>query len=81
MPNPPGLDKPWRYFGTLDDLDECFPFAFHLHPPTSVRAYGTPGFWGWMLAPTQPLSAQQSISFTVTSAPVTGDKGNNPQGD
>jgi hypothetical protein len=81
MPNPPGLDKPWRFFGSLSDLDECFPFAFHLHPPTSVRAYGSPGFWGWMLAPTQPQSAQQTINFTVTSAPVSGGQGNNPDGD
>lgn len=76
--SPPALDKPWRFFGTLEDSDECFPFAFHLHPPTSVRAYGSPGFWGWMLAPTQPLSASQSIKFTVTSAPVGGDNQNRP---
>jgi len=78
MPQPPPLNKPWRFFGTIDDLDDCFPFAFHLHPPTSVRAYGSPGFWGWMLAPTQPLSAQQSLSFSVTSAPVGGDNRKRP---
>lgn len=76
MPQPPALNKPWRFFGTFDDLDECFPFAFHLHPPTSVRAYGSPGFWGWMLAPTQPMSASQSLTFSVTSAPNIGGERN-----
>lgn len=81
MPNPPGLDKPWRYFGSFDDTNECFPFAFHLHPPTSVRAYGSPGFWGWMLAPTQPLSAEQSLTFSVTSAPNIGGQPNRDSND
>lgn len=81
MPNPPSLDKPWRCFGSFDDTNECFPFTFHLHPPTSVRAYGSPGFWGWMVAPTQPLSAEQSLSFTVTSAPNIGGQPTRTDGD
>jgi hypothetical protein len=40
-------DKPLKYFGTHDGLDNIVPFAFQFHPPTAVRAYGSPCFWGW----------------------------------
>lgn len=65
----PALDKPWRGFGTLEDSNICTPFAFQFHPPTTVRAYGTPGFWGWMMTPRQPSDASQTIRFeaSVTS--------------
>ena len=42
-------------------------FAFQFHPPTSVRAYGSPGFWGWMVTPKEPTRAEQQISFNVVT--------------
>jgi hypothetical protein len=56
-------EKPIKYFGTHDELDQVIPFAFHYHPPTSVRSYGSPGFWGWMGIPDTPIRAQQGLRF------------------
>lgn len=72
----PALDKPWRGFGTLEDSNICAPFAFQFHPPTTVRAYGTPGFWGWMMTPRQPTNASQSILF---EASVTARRAGDPK--
>lgn len=69
---PPPLERPWKHFGVLEDADETVPFAFHFHPPTSVASYGSPGFWGWMMSPTLPQTARQSISFQMVVAPVRG---------
>lgn len=69
---PPPLDKPWPYFGTNDDLDEVVPFAFQFHPPTTVLAYGSPGFWGWLVTPQPPAQAFQSLRFTVTATSQRG---------
>ena len=72
----PALDKPWRGFGSLEDSNICAPFAFQFHPPTTVRAYGTPGFWGWMMTPRQPSNASQSILF---EASVTSRRSGDPK--
>lgn len=58
---PPPVDKPWRYFGTHNELGEVLPFAMHLHPPTDVLSYGAPAFWGWYATPAAPAQAFQSM--------------------
>ena len=60
---PAQYDRPWRFFGTHDELDRVLPFALHFHPPTDVVSYGSPGFWGWFVTPTAPDHADQSLSF------------------
>lgn len=75
---PPALDKPWPYFGTHDELDCIIPFAFQFHPPTTVRAYGSPGFWGWMVTPKPPERAVQALTFRAQFTPRTS--GQNPPG-
>jgi Transglutaminase-like superfamily len=62
----PPLDKPWRGFGTFEDGDRIAPFAFQFHPPTTVKASGSPGFWGWLMTPRHPARAVQSLRFEVT---------------
>lgn len=69
---PRPLDQPWEYFGTHEELDAVIPLAFQYHPPTSVRAYGTPGLWGWMVLPEPPSQAEQTLRFKVTSTPKRG---------
>jgi transglutaminase-like putative cysteine protease len=69
---PPPLERPWKHFGVLEDADETIPFSFHFHPPTTVASYGSPGFWGWMVSPTLPQTARQSLSFQMTLTPVRG---------
>ncbi|MBX3317561.1 MAG: transglutaminase domain-containing protein [Phycisphaeraceae bacterium] len=63
----PDLKKPWDYFGNNEDLQMLVPFAFQLQPPTTVRYYGTPGFWGWIVMPTLPERAEQWLTLDVTS--------------
>lgn len=69
---PPAIERPWRYFGTHDELDEVVPFAFHFHPPTDVVSYGAPAFWGWFVTPTPPVAATQTVRFSATTAPRRG---------
>ena len=63
---PSDIARPWKYFGTHDEMDRIVPFAFHLHPPTDVVAYGSPGIWGWFVTPAPPVQAEQSLSFMST---------------
>src|SRR5690606_9943540 len=70
MPRPRDLDQPWPYFGNHDNLEYYMPFAFHFHPPLAgVQAYGSPGFWGWIVFPERPERADQSIYFNVITTP------------
>jgi hypothetical protein len=66
------LDKEWKFFGTHDELSGVIPFAMHFHPPTSVRAYGSPGFWGWLVSPKPPETAVQALTFTAWRTPKHG---------
>ncbi len=67
------IDQPWQYFGTHPDLDLYIPLAFHFHPPTTVRSYGSPALWGWFVTPTPPNLAYQQLTFTAYGTPVTAD--------
>ncbi len=69
---PLAVDKPWRYFGSHDELNGVVPFAFHFFPPTDVVSYGEPGFWGWFVTPKAPEAARQAIGFSVTAASTRG---------
>ncbi len=64
-----------KYFGTQSGFDGMIPIAFQFHPPTAVRAYGTPGLWGWSMQPAPPEQAYQSISVQAnTTSTRTGQK-------
>ena len=63
-----------RYFGDHDELDDVVPFAFQFHPPTTVRSYGSPGFWGWFVTPTAPDRAWQSVSIRASTTPRRGGR-------
>jgi hypothetical protein len=69
---PMDVSRAWKYFGTNPDLDRVVPLAFHLHPPTDVVAYGSPGIWGWFVTPMPPTRAEQAISFVTTLRPTRG---------
>ena len=66
------LDQPWEYFGTHNELDFFIPLSVHFQPPTTVRAYGSPGFWGWFVTPGAPATAFQQLTFATYNTPVTG---------
>ena len=70
MARPRDLDQAWPYFGNHNDLEYYMPFAFHFHPPLAgVQAYGSPGFWGWIVFPERPERADQAIHFNVITTP------------
>ena len=62
------LDKPWKYFGSHDELDDVLPFAFQFHPPTTVVAQGAVAFWGWLTMPETQV-ATQWLKFSSLSTP------------
>lgn len=66
------LDKPMRYFGTNDELDDVLPVAFQYHPPTTVVAHGSPAFWGWLTTPRLQQGASQFIRFQAMNTPKRG---------
>ena len=68
----PALDKPWKFFGTNDELDDIMPVAFQYHPPTTVVAHGSYAFWGWLTTPKLQDGASQYIQFQSTVTPVRG---------
>lgn len=70
---PPALDKPWPYFGTIEEMNGYVPMALGYHPPTTVESYGAPGLWGWLMTPTPPGRAFQALTFRVSSASKRGD--------
>ncbi len=78
----PDLDKPWRYFGSNDDLVNTMPIAYQFHPPTNVYAQGYPAIYGWSANAQVPpvgkghtvaTGATQSIRFFSTTQPMTAD--------
>ncbi len=69
---PRPLDQDWEYFGTHDELDHFIPLSYHFHPPTTVRAYGSPAMWGWFVTPATPAAAFQKLTFGSYNTPVRG---------
>lgn len=65
---PVDINKPWKFFGSHEELSSVIPFAFHFHPPTDVVAYNAPGFWGWYVEPTAPKRALTAIRFDAQQA-------------
>ncbi|MFI4916020.1 MAG: transglutaminase-like domain-containing protein [Phycisphaerales bacterium JB060] len=63
------LRKPWDGFGTIEDSQYWAPFAHHVHPPLTVKAYGSPGFWGIFAEPAEPGRAEQMIMIDATTTP------------
>lgn len=64
----PALNKPWKYFGTHDELENVIPFAFQYHPPVSVVAHGAYSFWGWSITPEIP-KVNQYLVFDAQTTP------------
>lgn len=71
---PQPIDKPWKYFGTHDELQGVVPIAFHFHPPTTVESFGSPAMWGWMMSPDPPEVGYQGITFRADRASQTAEE-------
>ncbi|MCW5756461.1 MAG: transglutaminase domain-containing protein [Phycisphaeraceae bacterium] len=77
--NVDALARPWDGFGTIKNSRYLAPFSHHAHPPMTVKAYGSPGFWGIFATPAEPSRAEQTIRFDITSTPVTSESRNPAQ--
>lgn len=68
------LNRPWKYFGTHDEMAFLIPIAFQYHPPTSVSATA-PAFWGWLTTP-QAVAQEQALKFRAVRTPQKGGEPN-----
>lgn len=64
----PAMDRPWKWFGTHEEMAFVLPFAFQIHPPTTVVAHGFPAFYGWLTTPSSQYG-EQSVRFYAITAP------------
>ncbi|MEQ8769676.1 MAG: transglutaminase domain-containing protein [Phycisphaerales bacterium] len=67
------LNRPWKYFGTNDELDTLIPVSHHFHPPTTVRSYTVPALYGWTTDPAPPEIASQGFVLNISGTAVRGD--------
>ncbi len=67
------LNRPWKYFGTNDELDTLVPVSHHFHPPTTVRSYTVPALYGWTTEPAPPELASQSFFMNISATAQRGD--------
>jgi len=59
---------PWPEFGTMDDLNERIPLAYHFIPPRAVQSPQYPALWGWDPRPQgAPQTTEQWIYLSITS--------------
>lgn len=73
MGKPPPLNQKWKFFGNHDELADIIPFSFHFAPPTDVKTYSAPGFWGLLVTPNTPEFAYPAIGFTARKTAVPKD--------
>jgi hypothetical protein len=59
--------KPWPEFGTMDDLNDRVPLAYHFHPPVDVVTPEAPALWGWDPRPRMPRGCRQAITLSLVS--------------
>ena len=59
--------EPWPEFGTLKDLNERIPLAYHFVPPATVQTPQNPAVWGWDPRPGGDPSSQQQIRIGIIS--------------
>ena len=69
------LDRPWRYFGNWNTLNEHVPFAWSFAPGDGSTAHDTWAIWGWTRAvpgaeiPTPNPGRSTTTSRTAESPP------------
>ncbi len=65
------LERPAKYFGTHDELDEVIPLAHHYAPAkTSTWFYEYPALWGWFVQPSPPPAGSQTIRLNASRTAV-----------
>jgi hypothetical protein len=60
------VKDPWPEFGSMKDLNERIPLAYHFIPPKAVQSPQRPAVWGWDPRP-KGETAEQRITIGVSS--------------
>lgn len=59
------VHRPWHGFGSLDDLNERVPLAFHYLPPVTSESPMYPSVWGWDPRPHRNETVRQFIRLDM----------------
>ena len=65
--------RPWKFFGTNDELHAIAPVSFYFHPPAAYQSFQVPGLYGIRSQAELPYFAEQIITFGINRKPVRGD--------
>lgn len=75
----PDIDRPWRYFGNHDELDEIVPISSVYAPVEAATVSSIPALWGWSTDPTRPPHSMRTIMrFEATGQPRRANDGLDP---
>lgn len=64
--------RPWKYFGTHDELHAIAPVSFYFHPPASYQSFQVPALYGIRSDAELPYFAEQIITFGINRKTVRG---------
>jgi len=60
------IDKPWPEFGTMKELNERVPVAYHFIPPATIESPVRPGIWGWDPRPGRDPGTDPQVNIEIT---------------
>lgn len=66
---PPPLDRPWRYFGNHDELDEAVPLTSVYSALDATQLTWVPAVWGWRPDPQPTFLLDPVLRFEAIGAP------------
>ncbi|MCA9304632.1 MAG: transglutaminase domain-containing protein [Phycisphaerales bacterium] len=64
--------RPWKFFGTNDELHAIAPVSFYFHPPAAYQSFQVPALYGIRSDADLPYFAEQIITFGINRKPVRG---------
>lgn len=59
--------KAWPEFGTMDELNERIPLAYHFLPPVTIESPRNPAVWGWDPRPGRDAGSEQRVNIVIVS--------------
>jgi transglutaminase-like putative cysteine protease len=59
--------KPWPEFGSIKDLNERVPLAYHFLPAATIESPRNPAVWGWDPRPGRDWGSEQQVHIVIAS--------------
>jgi len=59
--------KPWPELGTMDDLNERIPLAYHFIPAATIESPQNAAVWGWDPRPGGTSTSEQAVTIGIVS--------------